>query len=160
MEIIKSAAASLLALTSVCANAHPISSGEELGASVRPIAGTDIRAEVTVRPKLNFNRVTIEVGSNSIGGARIVCDLGAVVVGQIYRCDVDGDVPDDDPGLVINITGVSDSAELHSGIARRSFSVLNPNYDRAADQRRQKESFRRSSGNATLREPTPREKVP
>lgn len=159
MAIIKSTAASLLALTSVCAIAHPISSGEELGASVRPIAGSDIRAEITLRPRLNFDRVTIALGSNSVGGERIVCDLGAVVAGQVYRCDVDGDVPDDDPGLIVNIVGVSDSPELHSGISRKSFSVLNPDYDRAADQKRQREAAQRSSRNTTLREPTAREKV-
>lgn len=133
--------------------AHPIHDGEELGASVRYVAGSNIQVDVTLRPSVSFDRVNVEVGSNAIGGGRVVCELGAVVANQSYRCQVDGDVPDHDPGLVINIIGYTSSPSHDTGIARKSFTVANPSYDRAADQRRQRQLVDKSSRNTILREP-------
>jgi len=139
--------------------AHPVHDGEELGASVRYVPGSDIQAAVTIRPKESFDRVSVELGSNAVGGGRIVCELGAVVARQSYQCLVSGDVPDHDPGLVINVIGYTSSPEHDVGIARKSFTISNPNYDRAADQRRQRQLVDQSSRSTILRAPAKTEKV-
>lgn len=138
---------------------HPGHDGEELGASAKYVAGSDIQVVVTIRPTLAFERVSVEIGSNATGGGRVVCELGAVVANQTYRCLLEGDVPDHDPGLVVNITGHTSSSEHDTGIARKSFTITNPTYDRAADQRRQRQIMNQSSRSAILREPTKGEKV-
>jgi hypothetical protein len=139
--------------------AHPIHDGEELGAIVRYVAGSDIRVNVTITPSVPFDRVDVELGSNSLGGKRVICALGAVVATQSYQCAVSGDVADHDPGLVINIIGYTSSPEHDVGIARKSFTIANPNYDRAADQRRQRQLVDQSSRNTILREPVRDERV-
>jgi hypothetical protein len=133
---------------------HPVHDGEELGASVRFIPGSDMQVNVTVRPVVSFDRVSVELGSNAVGGGKVVCEMGAVVAKQIYRCVVSGDVPDHDPGLVINVIGYSSSAEHDIGISRKNFTISNPTYDRVADQLRQRQMIEKSSRNATLREPS------
>jgi hypothetical protein len=133
--------------------AHPIPDGEELGATVRYVRGSNIQAWVELRPKVSFDQVRIQLGQNAIGGAREICDLGAVTAGQVYRCLVVGDVPAEDPGLVINVIGSTQAPDHGSGIARKSFSVANPDYDRVADQKGQRDALQRSGRNAVLRVP-------
>lgn len=145
--------AALGALVFGVAGAHPIPDGEELGATVRYVRGSNIQAWVELRPKIGFDEVSIQLGQNSIGGTREICDFGAVTAGQVYRCLVGGDVPAEDPGLVINVIGSTQAAGHGSGVARKSFSVANPDYDRVADQKRQREALQRSGRNTVLREP-------
>lgn len=133
---------------------HPISDGEDLGASIRYIEGTDIQAVVRLKPRHRFDRITVGLGVNNVGGPRVVCEVGAPVVGQQYECLVSGDVAAHDPGLLINVLGFIGDQSPSVAISRKTFTVLNPDYDRMADRRVQSQQIESTRRNIRVRQST------
>lgn len=112
--------------------AHDIDDGLELGASLTVSANDPVQATVTLAPRIGFKSALVEL-PNAVGGAKVVCRLGALVQGQRYTCVVSGTVADDDSGLVIAISGVRAQAlPGHDDLTFKSFTVPNPRFDAAA----------------------------
>ncbi len=112
--------------------AHEIGLALEFGAQLSIISRYPVQAVVTLMPKIDFKNVSVEI-SNSIGGPRTACRLGALVREQTYTCSVGGTVADDDTGLVIALVGEPAIAQGdHSGDLFFYFTVPNPRYDAVA----------------------------
>ena len=114
--------------------AHQMPDAEELGASIRVLRESPVNAIVSVKPKVSFSQIEVGLGRNAIGGPKTECVFSAIVAGQTYTCQLQGDVVATDTGLVITVSGL-----MRSGaISNKSFTVPNPNYDRQADRALQK----------------------
>lgn len=118
--------------------AHQMPDAEELGASIKVIQSSPVTALISVKPKINFSEIEIGLGRNAIGGPRTVCVISAVVAGQTYTCQLQGDVVSTDTGLVMTVSGVTRAGAL----SNKSFTIPNPNYDRKADREQQKKLSR------------------
>jgi len=118
--------------------AHQMPDAEELGASIKVIQSSPVTAVISVKPKINFSEIEIGLGRNAIGGPRTVCVISAVVAGQTYTCQLQGDVVSTDTGLVMTVSGVTRAGAL----SNKSFTIPNPNYDRKADREQQKKLSR------------------
>jgi len=133
---------------------HPISDGEDVGAYIRYVEGTDIQAVVRLHPRGRFDLITVGPGVNNVGGPHVVCEIGVPVVGQQYECLVSGDVAAHDPGLLINVIGFIGDQSPSIATSRKTFTVLNPDYDRMADRRVQSQQIESARRNIRVRQST------
>lgn len=89
-------------------------------------------ATIKLKPTISFATVVVEL-TNAEGGARTVCERGALMSTQSYTCEVTGSVADNDSGLMISVTGLKQSGSLEAGnVARKLFTVPNPRFNAAA----------------------------
>lgn len=124
-------------------HASEIQEGTELGAQIKVKSNSPVVATIELMPTISFASVIVEL-TNAVGGARTVCDLGALVATQNYSCEVTGSVADDDSGLVISVTGLKQAGGFEaSNISRRLFTVPNPQFDAVAVAKARKEAARR-----------------
>jgi hypothetical protein len=134
---------SVAALLSACvlldggggAYAHELDEGLDLGASIKVISKSPVSAVVTIVPRVEFSRVTVEL-PNTTTGPKTSCVLGSVVAGQRYVCNVSADVSSSDTGLVVNIVGVYFKPTHGHDTAMRSYTINNPQFSSEAQQQK------------------------
>jgi len=118
--------------------AHQMPDAEELGASIRVIHASPATAVISVKPRTSFSEIEIGLGRNAVGGPKTICVISAVVIGQTYTCQLQGDVISTDTGLVMTVVGITRAGAT----SNKSFTIPNPNYDRKADREQQKKLSR------------------
>lgn len=112
--------------------ASEVQEGMELGAQIKMRSASPVVATIELKPSISFASVVVEL-TNAEGGARTVCEMGALVAGQRYSCEVTGSVADDDSGLVISVVGLKQAGSFDAGnMARKLFTVPNPRFNAAA----------------------------
>ena len=133
----------LIGIVQPIAHAHEIDEGLELGASISVASSSPVRATLSLRPRIAFKAAKVEL-PNAIGGAIQACNFGSLVAGQTYRCDIAGDVRDDDTGLVIAISGIrATPSPGHDDLSYKAFTVPNPRYNPLAQAQRKTEQLRK-----------------
>ncbi|MEY3712596.1 MAG: hypothetical protein RL321_216 [Pseudomonadota bacterium] len=134
---------SCLSLVAASTRAHEIDEGLELGAHIAVVSASPVRATLSLKPRIAFKTAKVEL-PNAIGGAIQACEFGNLVAGQTYRCDITGDVADEDTGLVIAISGIrATPIPGHDDLSYKAFTVPNPRYNALAQAQRKTEQLRK-----------------